>query len=419
MKRLAVLIALLVLAAPASAQEGVDDATGQLNETVEDGRNATNGILDGLSGIAEGIGDAAEATGDGIAKGAGAVGKGLAGLVRFAGTAVLATVTIVAQTGAATSQAFADAISGLGAGAGFVGAAGFTAVPTAGANGITLATHMSWLQRFTLERGMAADPIDGGLVALARFEWLVGIRSSLNLLGAGSQLLVYWSLKALPLALFSVIAFTSPLFLILFSWLLLGEKIGPRRALAVALGFLGVVLAYLPGIQGVEASALNLAALAALAASFTYALVLITINRMEEEGTGTLGFYNTLGHVVLLWPVIFLDWQPVESADWFWLAGLGILTGSGWVMTVHAYRIAAASLLASYEYLYLVWAGLFGFLFFDELLGLAFWLSALLIVGSGLYLARREHIETAAMHHVGELRAGRKRKKDRQDGGGS
>ena len=165
------------------------------------------------------------------------------------------------------------------------------------------------------------------------------------LLGAGSQLLVYWSLKALPLALFSVIAFTSPLFLILFSWLLLGEKIGPRRALAVALGFLGVVLAYLPGIQGVEASALNLAALAALAASFTYALVLITINRMEEEGTGTLGFYNTLGHVVLLWPVIFLDWQPVESADWFWLAGLGILTGSGWVMTVHAYRIAAASLL--------------------------------------------------------------------------
>lgn len=239
------------------------------------------------------------------------------------------------------------------------------------------------------------------------------------LLGAGSQLLVYWSLKALPLALFSVIAFTSPLFLILFSWLLLGEKIGPRRALAVALGFLGVVLAYLPGIQGVEASALNLAALAALAASFTYALVLITINRMEEEGTGTLGFYNTLGHVVLLWPVIFLDWQPVESADWFWLAGLGILTGSGWVMTVHAYRIAAASLLASYEYLYLVWAGLFGFLFFDELLGLAFWLSALLIVGSGLYLARREHIETAAMHHVGELRAGRKRKKDRQDGGGS
>lgn len=232
-----------------------------------------------------------------------------------------------------------------------------------------------------------------------------GLMAVQVLLGAGSQLLIYWSLKALPLALFSVITFTAPLFLILFSWLLLGEKIGPRRAVAVGLGFLGVVLAYLPEMQGLEASALNLAALAALAASFTYALVLITINRMEEEGTGTLGFYNTLGHVVLLWPAILIDWQPVAGIDWFWLAALGITTGSGWVMTVHAYRIAAASLLAAYEYLYLVWAGLFGYLFFGELLGVAFWLAALLIVGSGLYLARREHIETAALHRAGEVRS--------------
>ncbi|MEX0922304.1 MAG: DMT family transporter [Rhodovibrionaceae bacterium] len=236
------------------------------------------------------------------------------------------------------------------------------------------------------------------------------------LLGAGSQLLVYWSLKSLPLALFSVIAFTSPLFLILFSWCLLGEKIGPRRAAAVALGFLGVVLAYLPEMQGLDASELNLAALAALAASLTYALVLITINRMEEEGTGTLGFYNTFGHVVLLWPVLLLDWQPVAGGDWFWFAALGITTGTGWVMTVHAYRIAAASLLASYEYLYLVWAGIFGFVFFDELLGPAFWLAALLIVGSGLYLARREHIESAALHRAGEIRVGRKQGEAR-DGG--
>lgn len=232
-----------------------------------------------------------------------------------------------------------------------------------------------------------------------------GLMATQVVLGASSQLLVYWSLKSLPLALFSVIAFTSPLFLILFSWLLLGEKIGPRRAAAVALGFVGVVLAYLPEMQGVEASALNVAALAALAASFTYALVLITINRMEAEGTGTLGFYNTLGHVILLWPVLLFAWEPVAPNDWFWLAALGILTGTGWVMTVHAYRIAAASLLASYEYLYLVWAGIFGYVFFDELLGLAFWLAALLIVGSGLYLARREHIETAALHRAGELRS--------------
>ncbi len=239
-----------------------------------------------------------------------------------------------------------------------------------------------------------------------------GLMAAQILLGAGSQLLVYWSLKTLPLALFSVIAFTAPLFLVLFSWLLLGERIGPRRAAAVGLGFAGVVLASLPEMQGLEASALNLAALAALAASLTYALVLISINRMEEEGTGTLGFYNTLGHVVLLWPVILIGWQPVEGWDWFWFAALGFTSGTAWVMTVHAYRIAAASLLASYEYLYLVWAGLFGFVVFDELLGLAFWLSALLIVGSGLYLARREHIESAALHHAGEIRAGKDGNKD-------
>ena len=232
-----------------------------------------------------------------------------------------------------------------------------------------------------------------------------GLMTVQVILGAGSQLLIYWSLKELPLALFSVITFTAPLFLVVFSWLLLGETIGPRRAIAVALGFVGVVLATLPEMPGLEASALNFSALAALAASVTYALVLITINRMEDEGTGTQGFYNTLGHVILLWPVLLLDWQPVAGADWFWFAALGVTTGTGWVMTVHAYRIAAASLLASYEYLYLVWAGLFGYVFFGELLGLAFWLAALLIVGSGLYLARREHIETAALHRAGELRS--------------
>ena len=246
-----------------------------------------------------------------------------------------------------------------------------------------------------------------------------GLMALQVILGAGSQLLVYWSLKTLPLALFSVIVFTAPLFLILFSWLLLGEKIGPRRAAAVALGFLGVVLATLPELQGVGTADLNLAALAALAAAVTYALVLITSNRMEDEGTGTQGFYNTLGHVALLWPVLFLEWQPVAGGDWGWFAALGILSGTGWVMTVHAYRIAAASLLASYEYLYLVWAGIFGYLFFGELLGLAFWLAALLIVGSGLYLARREHIETAALHRAGELRSKAGKKKDGDAGTGA
>ncbi|MGB1585838.1 MAG: winged helix-turn-helix transcriptional regulator [Thermoplasmatota archaeon] len=164
MHRLLALTAfLLLLAAPAHAQDAVDDTAQAVNRTADEAGNATSGLLESLKGVAEGIGDAATATGEGISKGASAVGSGLAAVVRFVGTAAVATVAGIAQMGSVVSTGLGDAVLGSIDG---LGSAGVLA-----ASGIAIiGSGIAWAATFAFEGLLSGILAYAGLVGSMRPE---------------------------------------------------------------------------------------------------------------------------------------------------------------------------------------------------------------------------------------------------------
>jgi len=193
-------------------------------------------------------------------------------------------------------------------------------------------------------------------------------------------------LKYLPLADCIVIAFAAPIFVTALSGPLLGEKVGWRRWSAVAVGFGGVVLAVKPG-----AAAFNLGTGLILASAVFYALTLLSLRPLSgKEHMHNILFYSTA--VTLLVAVVpgILEWQPVGWTAAGVMVVQGLASAGGQFTMVKAFRLGEASMLAPIEFTALVWATLFGFMFWGDLPGLEVLAGAALIIGANIYIAHRE-----------------------------
>ncbi len=221
----------------------------------------------------------------------------------------------------------------------------------------------------------------------------------------GAYLFFYASLPYLDLAKAASAFFIGPLLITVFAALLLGEPIGPRRVVAVGVGFIGVICIVQPGLDGWE----PLAVLPVLAA-ICYALaVVMTRWRCREDP----GFALTMVHNVLyaligflglivfglvtvdaetraLNPFLTSGWLPLALPVLMWLL-LTACTHIGGVLTsIWAYQKAEASHLAPFEYSYLVMMGVMDYLVWGVLPTGATLTGMILICGAGGFVAWRE-----------------------------
>jgi drug/metabolite transporter (DMT)-like permease len=200
-------------------------------------------------------------------------------------------------------------------------------------------------------------------------------------------------LRYLELADAIAIAFAAPLFITAMSGPILGETVGWRRWTAVIVGFVGVVVALEPGRHGV-----SWGALLALIAAITYAIGQLWLRPLAGREQGhNIVFYGTLfSGLIVLGPAID-EWKwPVNAFDWMLFLVQGSCSTLGQICMVRAFRVGEASLLAPLEYTALVWAGLFGYLFWGDLPTLQVLIGAVIIIGASLYIARREAIKRGA-----------------------
>jgi drug/metabolite transporter (DMT)-like permease len=246
------------------------------------------------------------------------------------------------------------------------------------------------------------------LLAMVHFE--SGVRSIISrdfvpLTGRAFLLLLayttyYMAFPALPLADAVALYFTVPLFALAFAVPLLGERIGWRRITAVMIGFAGVVVMLRPG-----AGLFEPAALLSLFSAATYALSMLMARRL---GTGTtasvMAFYQN--GVYLLGAMLtaaILTATGIQEAGhpslnflvrpWVWptlpdfllIASCGVIAAMGMTLLTNAYRVAKASVVTSFEYTGMLWAPLWGFLFFGEVPYLTTLAGAGLIVAAGLF----------------------------------
>jgi drug/metabolite transporter (DMT)-like permease len=193
-------------------------------------------------------------------------------------------------------------------------------------------------------------------------------RSPLHLLRAALPsvvtALLFVGLGHMPLASASALLFVNPLLTVALSALFLGERVGPRRWAAVALGFAGALVVLRPGTE-----VFTWASLAPLGAALCFSTTAVLNRRLAGEALplATTLHYAIAGSVVLLPGSAAGNWRPLDPAAMGWLA-LGAVVGSGclWLVTT-AYERAQASALAPFHFAELAAATAVGWIVFGEL----------------------------------------------------
>lgn len=197
----------------------------------------------------------------------------------------------------------------------------------------------------------------------------------------------YLAVRHLPLADVMAVYQATPLIVTVLAIPLLGETVGWRRGIAVAVGFGGVLLVLRP-----QAGVFTAPALIALAGSLAYALMMIATRKLRATGALSLIVYHTLavgaaGLLTLPW-----GWSPVGILDIGYLTLIGVVATLAHMSMNQALRLAPAAVVVPYTYTSLLWAILLGWLFFADLPTVPMLAGAGIIVASGLFVLHRERL---------------------------
>ena len=197
----------------------------------------------------------------------------------------------------------------------------------------------------------------------------------------------FTGLKSLPLVEAITIAFVAPLFITMLSRPILGEIIGRRRWAAVAVGFVGVLVALRPGFGGLGTGPILI-----IISAFSYALSMVLLRRFSgQEPTHNIFFYGSVGSFVVAGFNSVPIWIAPDPADYGLLLLVGLWGVLGGYAVIRAYRLGEASMLAPLEYTALIWSVIFDFVLFDLTPVLAVLIGAAIVIGSNIYIAHREH----------------------------
>lgn len=275
---------------------------------------------------------------------------------------------------------------GLRLAAALVLAALLACVKLASDKGIHLAEIMFWRQLPTIPILFAWFALRGRLDVLATRRTGSHLRrSGFGLVGMAMN---FGAATLLPLAVATTLNYSSAIFAVLLSALILREPTGVWRWSAVAMGFAGVVLIAQP--WGGELPLFGAAI--ALGAALMIALISVQLRDLgRTEHPFTIVFYFSLFSV----PVLALAMPFVGKAhapgEWLLLLACGVIGLLGQVLLTAALRYGAVANVIVMDYSGLIWATLFGWLVFTSLPPASFWFGAPLVVGAGLLIAWREH----------------------------
>lgn len=222
----------------------------------------------------------------------------------------------------------------------------------------------------------------------------------------------YLGLAYLPLADTIALFFTSPLFITLAAIVLLGERASTPSLIAVVAGFAGVLLVVKPSGAGFD-----LAAVLPILGALGYALSMIAAGRLgRTESAAAMAFW---GNVCFLLCALILSavygsgafagashpslafltrgWVMPPASDLLLMASCGLIAAIGLTLLTYAYRVAPSSTVAPFEYSFMFWGVLWGWLFWDSIPDALGWVGIGVIIAAGLIVVRKEEAPAAAV----------------------
>ncbi|NNM74736.1 DMT family transporter [Enterovirga aerilata] len=210
------------------------------------------------------------------------------------------------------------------------------------------------------------------------------VRSGLH---CASALLMFSALGMVALTTATAINFSAPLIVTALAPLILGERIGLHRAIAVAVGFVGALIVVRPGYTDAAFATALL-----LANAFVSAAIQILSRKLagRDRAITSNTYMVVVGFALLSLPLPFVWRMPATSLDLLVFLTIGIFGGLGHYFLVSAFEQAPASFVSPFNYLQIIGAAALGYLVFGQLPDAWTWLGAAIIAASGMYVLLRE-----------------------------
>lgn len=229
---------------------------------------------------------------------------------------------------------------------------------------------------------LMGDRRDGTLIP--RHPWWSALRS---VSAVTTGVMGFFAFSQLPLAQCYAIFFAMPLLITLMAIPMLGEKVGIRRGIAVMVGLFGVLIVLRPG-GGDEYS---IGHLAAIGAAVTGAMTSVIVRKIgSEERSVVLMLYPMVLTFVAMGAVMPFVYEPMPVAHLGLTAVMAFLGMLGALGIIAAYRSAPAVIVAPMQYSQIIWAALYGWLFFNESVDIYTAVGSAVIIASGIYIVLRE-----------------------------
>ncbi len=189
-----------------------------------------------------------------------------------------------------------------------------------------------------------------------------------GVLGTVALLCFFEALSHLPLAAATILQYTYPTFAALAAWLLLGEKVRKRVGFAVILGWLGIVLVVQPEWMGSGVTGLPISiVLIALAGALFTALAYVSVRELSRsEHPLVIVYYFPLVSIPITLPFLWQHGSWPLAGEWIWLLGVGLLTQLGQVWLTTGLKLLPTAQATSINYVQVLFASLWGVLFFLE-----------------------------------------------------
>jgi len=258
---------------------------------------------------------------------------------------------------------------------------------------IPLGQMVFFRSAFAILPVLAIFALRGELMAAVRTDRPFG-HLGRGMISVAGMFLNFAALARLPLADANALSFASPLITVALAWLILGETVRVYRWTAVAIGFAGVLVMLWPylDVGHVTASAsATVGAACALTAAFTNAGSVIQTRRLtDSETTSSIVFYFSFICMLIGAATLPFAWHSPTWPEFAALVGIGFIGGISHIFLTESYRYAAASVVAPFDYMAMLWAFIFGYAIFGEVPTAHVFAGSAIVAASGLFVIWRE-----------------------------
>lgn len=184
-----------------------------------------------------------------------------------------------------------------------------------------------------------------------------------SVIGLAAMYGFFYAIAHLKLSNAVVFTYSSPIFIPLIAWLFLKEKITKSMLLAAALGLLGVVFVAKP-----DDGLFNIISLIGMSASFLAAMAFVTVRALTntEPPERIVFYFCMIGSLISAIPMFWM-WRPYTWHELALLIGAGLLANISQIFMSYAYKLAPAGQIGPINYIAIIFAGTWGFLFWGEL----------------------------------------------------